>query len=442
MKPSKTNHSQTLLFLPRISSFINPKNALKVLADKMDWDYFEKEFSNLYKDKKIGGHPPKPIRLMVSLLMLQHMHNLSDEKVVDYWLNNPYWQYFSGYDYMQWDAPIHPTSLIRFRNRIGEKGGQKILQATIREGLKQGAIKKKELKKVTVDTTVMEKNITYPTDSKLLNKARINLVKSAKKNNIVLRQNYNKLGKKENMKAARYAHAKQFKRMGKSVKKLKTFLRRVKEDIKRKLTAELRGIFQDQLTIAEKLLKQTKLSKNKIYSIHETDVYCVAKGKPRTPYEYGCKVSIVTTQKKGFVLSAQALPTNKYDGHTLASALNNAEEITNQKLNEVLVDKGYRNHGIKDKTVYISGQKKGLSSYMQRKIKRRSGIEACISEMKHSGKMRRNYLKGQIGDTVNALLCGVGQNMRRLVAHMHVLWLFFIYFFAMYNSHMILTEIG
>ncbi len=180
---------------------MNPEHPLKLLADRLDWTFFEEEFGKCYKAGK--GHPPKPIRLMVGLLMLQHMFKMSDEKVVLNWVENPYWQYFCGYDYARWKPPVNPCSLTRFRQRLGEKGLRKVLQATVQEGLRQGAIKASELKKVTVDTTAMEKNITFPSDTKNLNKARKNLVKQAQKHKIKLRQNYEKVGKKEAWKASR-----------------------------------------------------------------------------------------------------------------------------------------------------------------------------------------------------------------------------------------------
>ena len=431
MKPKRTDHSQGDLFKSRISSLINPMHPLKVLADRLDWAFFEKEFGKHYKQG--GGQPPKPIRLMVGLLMLQHMFKKSDEKVVRTWVENAYWQYFCGYDYIAWAPPINPSSLTRFRQRLGEDGMKKILQATIQEGLKQGAIKPRELRRVTVDTTTMEKNITYPTDTQNLNKIRQQLVKLAKKYKIILRQSYEKLGKREAWKAGRYAHAKQFKRMRASIKKLKNYLGRVVREIERKIETkkELQEIFESHLEIAKKLLEQTKKSKNKVYSLHAKEVYCIAKGKAQKPYEFGCKVSLVTTQKKGFVLDATTFRENKHDSKTLHETLQNAEKNSGHQIKEILADKGYRGHGIKDKTVLISGQKRKLSRYKKNQLKKRSAIEARISHMKNQGKLDRNFLKGVEGDVVNALLCAIGQNMRHLMVHNYLIIAFFQRFFAL-----------
>ena len=268
MKPKKTDHSQNDLFRSRISTLINPKHELKILADKIDWTHFEEEFGKYYKQG--GGQPPRPIRLMVGLLMLQHTFKLSDEQVAKKWIENPYWQYFCGYDYLQWEAAINPSSLTRFRQRLGEEGIKKILKATIQEGIRQKAITPKELKKVIVDTTAMEKNIAYPTDARSLNKARSNLTKLAKKHGIILRQNYDRLGSKETLKAARYAHAKQFKRMQASLKQLKIFLGRTIRDIERKTknNKKLQTIFSSHLEVAPKTFtpNQKKQKQNLQYS--------------------------------------------------------------------------------------------------------------------------------------------------------------------------------
>ena len=440
MKPKKTNHSQGELFRPRISALINPNEPLKILADSIDWTCFEKSFGKHYKEG--GGQPPKPIRLMVGLLMLQHMFKESDEQVVKKWVRGVYWQYFCGYDYFQWQAPINPSSLTRFRQRLGEDGMKKILQATIQEGLRQGAIKPRELRKVIVDTTAMEKNITYPTDTKNLNKARKQLVILARKYKIPLRQNYENLGKKEAWRASRYAHAKQFKRMRASVKKLKNYLGRTVREIERRIETkkELQAIFKPHLETAKELLQQKRKSTNKIYSPHEREVYCITKGKAQKRYEFGCKVSLVTTQKKGFVLDATAFKENKHDSKTLKESLQNAEKNSGYQIREILADKGYKGHGIKDKVILIPGQKRKISRYKKNQLKQRAAIEARISHMKNQGKLARNFLKGIQGDAINALLCAIGQNMRSLMAYNYLIIAFFRAIFVLILSQKHLLE--
>ena len=199
---------------------INPKAPLKLLAEQIDWHYFEKEFANLYKNGP--AQPPKSIRLMIGLLMLQHIAGISDQKVVETGAENPYWQYFCADDHFHWKVPVDASSLVRWPQRLGPQGMEKILAVTIQQAINKGVIKKRDWEKVIVDTTVMEKNIAYPTDSNLLNTARQKLVKLAKKYGLKLRQNYNRVANRVARMVGGYAHAKQYKRMRGSVKKLGT----------------------------------------------------------------------------------------------------------------------------------------------------------------------------------------------------------------------------
>jgi len=251
------------------------------------------------------GYPPKPVRLIVGLLMLEHIDGLSDERVVDMWANNPYWQYFCGYDHFQWELPLDASSLVRWRKRLGAGGMEKILKVTIQEALKIKLVKPKALERVIVDTTVMEKNMGHPTDSRLLNTAREKLGKLAKEQGIVLRQSYHRLGKRR----MASSYAQQFKRMKKTLSKLKTYLGRVVRDIEQKLVTSntKQEVFSQLLSHSRQLLSQTKKSKNKLYSLHKPSVYCVTKGKVSKPYEFGSKVSLVVTHQQGLVLRSQAL---------------------------------------------------------------------------------------------------------------------------------------
>lgn len=415
MKPKKTNSSQSELFMNRLSNQLNPKDPLFVLSEQINWSAFEESFGSQYTDGP--GQPPKPIRLMVGLMMLQHMHGLSDEQVVNQWVQNPYWQYFCGFDYLQWELPSDPSSMTRWRNRLGEEGLEKILSETIVTAIRTDTVAKKDLKKVIADTTVMEKNISFPTDTKLLNRAREQLVALASEYGLNLRQTYARIGKYAAFNAGRYAHAKQFKRMRREVKKLRNYLGRTVRDIERQIAGSLglQSNFADQLAKSKRLLTQKKKSSNKLYSLHAPEAYCIAKGKAGKPYEFGCKVSLVITHKQGLALSSQALHENQFDGHTLASSIEKAEENTQTSIIQAFVDKGYKGHGIEDKEIYISGQKRGITRTLKKHLKRRSAIEPHIGHMKSEGKMRRNYLKGMIGDAFNAVLCAIGHNLRMIL---------------------------
>ena len=413
MKPVKTDHSQGLLFEPRLSNLLNPNHELILFSQLVSWKELENNLIVYFPHN--NGAPAKPIRLITGLLILQNFYGLSDEQVVSGWVENPYWQLFCGYDYLQWKMPIDPSSLVNWRKRLGKEGVQKILNSTIKWALDVGVVSQNSFKNVIVDTTVMPKNICYPTDSKLYFKGITALVKAAKKFYIPLRQTYTFLSKEALRNTQKYAHARQMKRAARESKRLKTYLGRLRRDIERKIIdrSEL-VILKPLFELIDRLLEQTRYDKNKLYSLHEPYVDCIAKGKAQKKYEFGCKASIVLTHKEGLVLGLKALPGNPFDGHTLAEVLKEAEESGKTKICKVFVDKGYRGHAVKDKEVYISG-KRSLSMHFKKALRRRSAIEPHIGHMKSDGKLGRNYLKGLLGDCLNAILCGIGHNARIIV---------------------------
>ena len=433
MKASRIDNRQEELFQPRLSGQLNQKNELMILSRLIPWDSLESEFSDLYQSNgSVGGQPPKPIRLMIGILLLQHLHNLSDEQVVRGWVENPYWQHFCGYDFLQWEFPINPSSLTRFRQRLGFVRLEKILSLTIAVAVKSEAVKVKDLKKVIVDTTVMPKNIEFPTDSKLYDKARERLVKLAAKNGIALRQNYNLVAKTLLRKISGYLHAKQMKRARKAIKHLRTIVGRVVRDVERKIDSSsssknLSEIFTPTLVQTKRLLAQERKGKNKLYSLHEPDVACISKGKAHKRYEFGCKVSITTTHKQGLVISSQALPKNPHKGHALKPALESSERITGVEIESAFVDRGYKGHGVESDPlrnhtkIFISGQRRGITKSLKKQLKRRSAIEPMIGHMKQEGKLGLCRLKGIIGDQINSLLTGVGHNLRLILNHIRKL---------------------
>ncbi len=293
----------------------------------------------------------------------------------------------------------------------------KVLSKTIKPG---------SLKKVTVDTTVQEKNIAFPTDSKLLNKARENLVKLSKEHGIKLRQNYNRVGPQYVLMVSRYAHAKQFKRMKKMNNKLKSRLGRVKRDIERQLpnySVDIQSLFEVALKQAQKLIEQEQHSKHKLYSLHAPEVECISKGKAHKPYEFGVKTSIAVTNKEGFVIGAQSCPGNPYDGHTLLPQLEQIKQFTVVQPEHCFVDRGYRGHEVKDTKVFISGQKRGVTRSIKKALKRRSAIEPEIGHMKNDGRLDRCYLKGAVGDAINVVMVAAGHNLRKILNKLRLLWL-------------------
>jgi IS5 family transposase len=298
-----------------------------------------------------------------------------------------------------------------------------LLNATVLAGVKTKTVNKRSFKDVVIDSTVMDKAITHPTDAKLFHRCRVHLVKLAKHHNVPLRQSYARLSRLQHLMVGRYAKAKQFRRMRKATKKLKTYLGRVTRDIERKSADndELETVFQPKLNQARQLLTQQRKSKNKLYSLHAPEVECIGKGKAHKPWEFGVKVSVVTTVKEQFVLASHALPGNPYDGHTLWHGLTQAMHATGVLADNAYVDRGYRGHLKGPTTVYIAGQKRGVSEHRKRQLKRRNAIEAIIGHMKTDGWLGRNHLLGKIGDAMNALLCGAGQNLRMILKKLRFL---------------------
>jgi len=422
MRPTAPDESPSPdLFRNRLDNMLDQRHELYRLADLIDWASFDTAFGELYCPD--NGCPAKATRLMVGLQYLKHMHGLSDDQVVMRWVENPYWQYFCGEEYFQHQLPIDPSSMSRFRRRIGESGCEKILRATIEVGVKSKTIKRSDLKRVTVDTTVQEKAVTFPTDSKLLNRSRSRLVKRCRKHGVTLRQSYERKGPEALLLANRYAHARQMRRMRRQVRKLRTYLGRVVRDIERKIAGspELEAIFTDELAMAKRLLKQQKTDKNKLYSLHAPEVECISKGKANKRYEFGVKASIATTNKSNFVVGGMALPGNPFDGHTLVSALSQVRRLTGSVIDEAFVDRGYRGHGEEDTTVCISGQKRGIKTQRQKKsLKRRQAIEPVIGHLKSDGLLDRNYLKGTEGDQMNVMLCCAGHNLRLVLRQLRI----------------------
>ena len=329
--------------------------------------------------------------------------------------------------FFQHRLPLHPSSLSRWRGRIGEEGVEWLLTKTIEAGCACGAVTPRSLSEIAVDTTVMEKAIAHPTDSRLYEKARCSLVALAGKAGIALRQNYNRKAPRLAAQAGRYAHARQFRRMRKALRTLKGYTGRVLRDINRKLGAVpeggLRTRIEQRIALVTRLLRQTPKSKRKLLALHEPEVDCISKGKARIRYEFGCKVSIATTLAGGFVVGMRSMPGNPYDGHTLPDALQQVETLTGSCPSLAVVDRGYRGHGVEGTTVLISGTRHGLTPRLTKLLRRRSAIEPEIGHMKTDGRLARCALKGTIGDALFAVLCGCGHNIRKILAHLRALLL-------------------
>jgi transposase, IS5 family len=419
------------LFRQELVNLVDLRHALCVLAGKIDWKALETKFGNLYATGV--GRPGHPIRLMVGLQLLKYIRSISDEEVVAAWPENPYWQYFCGEQYFRHDLPIDPSLMTQFRHRIGAQGCEFILCLTVQTGLPTQTIAPSSLAVVNVDTTVQDKAVAFPTDARLLNKARKALVKLATQCGITLRQPYTFKGQEAFHLSARYAHARQFNRAAKQTKKLRTMLGRVMRDAQRKsegmeLPVKARKRLDKLLAIAQRIYSQPRVRTEndppKIYSVHAPEVECIAKGKVHKKYEFGVKVGLVTTNKESFVLAAASLPGNPYDGHTLQTCLDQAQRTSGVAATEVFVDKGYKGHGCTTQTckVFISGAKRGITPSINKRLKRRNAIEPVIGHMKSDGRLSRNFLKGSHGDAINALLCAAAYNLRKILNKLRLFW--------------------
>ena len=416
MKPKKSPHSdrQKDLFRVELCRIVDPSHGLIKLASVVDWDRLDELFGSSYCPDT--GRPAVSTRLMVALHYLKYSFDLSDEDVVEGWVENPYWQSFSGMKFFEHEAPIDPSSMTRWRKRIGEAGAEELLKETIQAGLKTKAVKPHQLKRVNVDTTVQEKEVRFPTDARLYDRARQRLVNCAKERGIGLRQNYNRTSKHLLCQQSRYAHAKQMKRAQRCTRKLRTYLGRVLRDIERAMPHpddELKSL----LETATRIFHQQRHDKKKVYSVHEPLVECISKGKAHKRYEFGCKVSVAATSRGGWFVGAQALHGNPYDGHTLKAALEQVQRIAGADPKQVFVDMGYRGHGYSgDVEVHVDKRHRGrIDRSLWRWMKRRAAIEPGIGHLKRDHRMERNRLSGVEGDRFNAILSAVGMNFHKLL---------------------------
>lgn len=414
------------LFRARLETLIDGKHELVKLSRAIDWARFDEAFGGLYRD---GGRPALPTRLMAGLAILKFMAGLSDEQLTAQWVENPYYQFFTGEVFFQHKARFDRSSMTRWRQRLGDQKLEELLKESLSAARRAGAIRPKDVRRVTVDTTVQPANIAHPTDAKLLYTSIVRLSALARRHGLPLRQSYIRVGKRALIMAQRYAHAKQFKRCKREVKFLRVRLGRLIRDIRRKTGADaaVLAAFESELGMAVRLrLQERRQDGPKLYSLHAPHTECIGKGKAHKPYEFGCKVSLVTTNAKApggmFVLHAAALHGAPYDGHTLGPVIDALSRLTGAEPTHIYVDKGYQGHTHPEKhRVFRSGQKRGVHGAIKRELRRRSAIEPVIGHLKAEHRMNRNYLKGRDGDRANAVLAAAGYNFRRLARWLRLL---------------------
>jgi len=294
----------------------------------------------------------------VALHYLKQTRNLSDEDAVEGWVENPYRQYLSGMKYFEYELPIHPSSMTRRHERIGEAGAEDLLKETISAGLKLQVVKPYQLKRVNVDTTVQAKELRFPADARLYDRARQRLVKCARERDIRLRQYYNRVCPQLLARQSRYAHVRQMRRARGCTRRLRTLSGRVIRDIERKYP-ERDEAMAELLVISKRIHQQQRQDKGKVFSVYAQEVECISKGKARKRYAFGCKVSVAAASKGGWFVGAQALHGNPYDGHPLEEALEQIERIV-QPPERMFVDMGCRGHGYTDDVaVHVDKRRRG-----------------------------------------------------------------------------------
>ena len=435
-------------FRARLQEMVDPRHPLVVLAGRMPWKTLEEALApNFSRSIRPGrstveedlfgptlqvagaaissaGRPRLPIRLMAALLYLKHAYNLSDEALVERWAESVPFQFFSGGEYYEHRFPCDATQIGRFRKAIGEEGVEYLLKATLQAAVSMSAVEPSEFERVIVDSTVQEKAIAHPTDSRLLEIARYQVVKAAKQAGITLKQTYAKEAQNLRRKAGGYAHARQFNRLRKTIKRQKTILGVVLRELGRKVQAlETTPALEKLLLVmerAERIRSQKPKDKNKLYAMHAPEVSCIGKGKARKPYEFGVKSSLAVTHQKGLIVGARTFPGNPYDGHTLAAQLEQTrillEDIGNEP-KDVFVDLGYRGVDADNPnvTIHHRGKYRSMTSLQRLWLKRRQAIEPVFGHLKADHRMDRCWLKGELGDAIHAVLCAAGYNLKWLL---------------------------
>lgn len=411
MLPAKKNLEQ-ISFYSSFEEQLSHKHPLYILAHQIDWKKFEITFSPLYCAN--NGRPAKPIRLMAGLLILKHIRNVSDESVVEQWAENSYYQCFCGEQQFVAAPPCEASELVHFRKRIGEAGIEAILEESIRINGNDS-----NERHVSIDSTVQEKNITFPTDAKLHRKIIKKCQQIAAREQLPVRQSYTCTLKKLGVNQRFRNHPKNKSKAKKADKKVKTIAGRLVRELERNLPPD--SPYHNNLELYKKVLAQSKTDKHKIYSLHEPEVQCTSKGKEHKKYEFGNKVSITFTQTTGVVVGAKSFR-NEYDGHTLEPVLQQVQTLTGHTPQTATVDRGYRGKGhIGDTQIQIPKpfNDKKLSKYQQGKqrnaFKRRAAIEPVIGHLKADHRLSRNFYKGIFGDNINVMLSAAAFNFKRMI---------------------------
>ena len=420
MKGTLQDQTQRELFRPLLRDMIDQKHELALLADHIDWDYFEQEFSPLYAEV---GQPSVPIRLMVGCLMLKQIKNLGDETLVKAWIENPYMQYFCGMRCFEHQFPFDPSDFVHFRKRIGEGGFEKIFQYSVKvHGAEKGTAKS-EVKWHLSDTTVQENNTTYPTDAKLCKKVIQGCNRIAADTGIRLRRSYVRESKQLLRHSYNGKHPKRMKKAKKARKRLRTIANAQIRDLKRKLDTRQAQKYQEKLSLYYRACNQKPHDHDKVYSLHKPFTRCISKGKAHKQYEFGNKVGIIVTGNKGrkIITAVKAFVENPYDGHTIEPLLEQMERNGQKMPKEIIYDRGGKGkkeiNGVKILIPDIpkKADTKHKKQEKRKRFRSRAGIEAIIGHLKSDFRMAQNYLHGEVGIQINAFMSCTAWNLKKLM---------------------------
>ena len=419
---------QRELFRPMLVDFIDPEHELVLLANQIDWTYFEKEFAPFYSDK---GRPSVPIRMMVGALILKHLYNLGDETLAQRWVENPYMQYFCGMEFFEYEFPFDPSDFVHFRKRVGEEGMRKIFAYSVKM---HGS--RAEEDRMLSDTTVQENNITFPTDAKLAKKVIDHCNRIAEKEEVKQRQNYKRTSKELLRATYNYKHPSRAKQASKATKKLRRNAGRLLRELERKLSAERLEHYQSKFDLYWQVITQQQHDKNKIYSLHKPNTACIAKGKAHKKYEFGNKVGLMVGAKNLIITAIKAFEGNPHDSKTIAPLLDQMKENDLKLPKEVIYDRGGRGKkyiGNTQVSTPDNRRSKKDSAYQRRKkrkkFRRRAAIEAVIGHLKSDFRMEQNYLVVDDRGQMNAYLAAAAWNfkqMMKLLKEKIFFWLRFV----------------
>ena len=425
----KLGQNERELFRTRLEDMIDPNHELALLANKIDWQYFEKEFKDYYSNK---GAPSIPLRTMIGCLMLKQLYNLGDDRLPEYWVRDVYFQYFSGGVFFEHRFPFAPSDFVHFRKRVGDSGIAKIFAYSVQL---HGADVCKQAKFVLSDTTVQENNTTFPTDAKLCKKVIDKCNSLAEKEGITQRQKFKKESKELVRATYNGQHPKRSKQAKKAKKRLKTIADKLLRELDRKMTETQKACYQEELELSKRAVNQQKNDKDKVYSLHKPFTKCIAKGKAHKPYEFGNKVGMITGGKKGMkiILAIKAFLDNPFDGHTIEPLLNQMETHQIQLPDELAYDRARKGKTqIKGVKIIIPSPPQRKDTPYQKLTKRkkcrsRAAIEPIIGHLKTDYRMQTNYLWSENGIQINALMAATAWNLKKMMEKLKVEFLQFIF---------------